>query len=85
MLQLGGLGWEGYWKNGWNKFDFLLLITSIVDMMVALIMGEQEGCGLRCMCHYQYVWAVLTGQQPPVTWLQSLSPFWQLLLCCLLL
>jgi hypothetical protein len=25
LLQLGGLGWEGYWKNGWNKFDLLLL------------------------------------------------------------
>jgi hypothetical protein len=40
LLQLGGLGWEGYWKNSWNKFDLLLLVSSIVDMIVALVMGE---------------------------------------------
>jgi hypothetical protein len=39
LLQLGGLGWEGYWKNSWNKFDLLLLISSVVDMIVALAMG----------------------------------------------
>jgi hypothetical protein len=43
LLQLGGLGWEGYWKNSWNKFDLLLLISSVVDMIVAIAMGETPG------------------------------------------
>jgi hypothetical protein len=43
LLQLGGLGWEGYWKNNWNKFDLLLLVSSVVDMIVALAMGEAHG------------------------------------------
>jgi hypothetical protein len=47
LLQLGGLGWEGYWKNGWNKFDLLLLVSSVMDMIVALAMGEQNACKQR--------------------------------------
>jgi hypothetical protein len=48
LLQLGGLGWEGYWKNNWNKFDLLLLVSSVVDMIVALAMGE---AARRCRFH----------------------------------
>eukprot|EP00882_Tetradesmus_deserticola_P020321 GHRQ01021939.1.p2 GENE.GHRQ01021939.1~~GHRQ01021939.1.p2 ORF type:complete len:274 (+),score=131.28 GHRQ01021939.1:201-1022(+) len=40
LIKLGGLGWEGYWKNNWNKFDLVLLISSLVDMIVALAMGS---------------------------------------------
>ncbi|WIA07983.1 hypothetical protein OEZ85_007455 [Tetradesmus obliquus] len=40
LIKLGGLGWEGYWKNSWNKFDLLLLVSSLVDMIVALVMGS---------------------------------------------
>lgn len=47
LLQLGGLGWEGYWKNSWNKFDLLLLVSSLADMIVALVMGECAAPALR--------------------------------------
>lgn len=40
MVQALGLGWQNYWKNMWNKFDFLLLITGLVDMFVTLLVGE---------------------------------------------
>ncbi|WIA28050.1 hypothetical protein OEZ86_010635 [Tetradesmus obliquus] len=40
LIKLGGLGWEGYWKNSWNKFDLLLLVSSLADMIVALVMGS---------------------------------------------
>eukprot|EP00775_Hariotina_reticulata_P006841 gene6841-7059_t len=40
LLKLGGLGWANYWKVSWNKFDFLLLLSSVVDMAVALGMGS---------------------------------------------
>ncbi|KAF8072369.1 NaCP60E [Scenedesmus sp. PABB004] len=40
-LKLGGLGWEGYWKSGWNRFDAALLAVSVVDMAVALALGSE--------------------------------------------
>jgi hypothetical protein len=43
-LKVVGLGWRNYWKNPWNKFDLLLLITGLTDMFVTLFMGE------ACMC-----------------------------------
>lgn len=40
LRQVVGLGWTNYWKNNWNKFDFVLVLSSVVDMAIALAMGE---------------------------------------------
>eukprot|EP00878_Enallax_costatus_P046677 GHUV01056932.1.p1 GENE.GHUV01056932.1~~GHUV01056932.1.p1 ORF type:complete len:116 (+),score=31.55 GHUV01056932.1:415-762(+) len=40
MLKVGGLGWTNYWKNNWNKFDFVLVLSSVVDMAIALALGK---------------------------------------------
>ena len=42
-LKLTGLGWEKYWKSGWNRFDLLLVASGVADMLVALIGGAQVG------------------------------------------
>lgn len=39
-LKIAGLGWRNYWKNPWNKFDALLLVTGLLDMFVSLFMGD---------------------------------------------
>lgn len=35
-VQVVGRGWFNYWKNPWNKFDCVLCVMSLVDMIVAL-------------------------------------------------
>jgi hypothetical protein len=39
--QVTGLGWPNYWKSGWNRFDFLLVASSIADMLVSLVAGAE--------------------------------------------
>ena len=31
-IKITGLGWRSYWRSGWNKFDFFLIIMAIVDI-----------------------------------------------------
>lgn len=46
------MGWQNYWKNVWNKFDCILLVTGLVDMAVTLAVGECQTrvsvCGAIC-------------------------------------
>ena len=42
-LQVIGLGWTNYWKMGWNRFDLLLVASSLADMLVSLIGGADVG------------------------------------------
>jgi hypothetical protein len=44
-VQVVGLGWRNYWKNMWNKFDCILLVTGLVDMAVTLAVGESRDQG----------------------------------------
>jgi len=32
IIKLCGFGFEKYWANGWNKFDFLIVCTSCTDV-----------------------------------------------------
>ena len=32
VVKVTGLGWRNYWRNGWNKFDFFLIVMSIIDV-----------------------------------------------------
>lgn len=29
IAKISKYGWNGYWKNGWNKFDFIVLIVAL--------------------------------------------------------
>jgi hypothetical protein len=39
--QITGLGWVNYWKIGWNRFDLLLVASSLADLLVSLIGGAE--------------------------------------------
>jgi hypothetical protein len=39
LLKLSAYGLEGYFHSGWNKFDFFVVVASIVDLVVANIDG----------------------------------------------
>ena len=37
LLKMLGLGFTGYWFSGWNRFDFFVVLTSILDLMMDLM------------------------------------------------
>jgi len=41
--QITGLGWINYWKSGWNRFDLLLVASSLADMLVSLVGAAEVG------------------------------------------
>ena len=45
-LKMLGLGFTGYWFSGWNRFDFFVVLTSIVDLLMD-IMGASFMTFLR--------------------------------------
>ena len=32
VLKICGFGWSNYWAGGWHKFDFVLVIISLIDI-----------------------------------------------------
>ena len=36
-LKILGLGFTGYWFSGWNRFDFFVVLTSILDLLMDLM------------------------------------------------
>ena len=34
LLKIIGLGISGYWFSGWNRFDFFVVLTSILDLLM---------------------------------------------------
>lgn len=34
VLKIIGLGLSGYWFSGWNRFDFFVVLTSILDLLM---------------------------------------------------
>lgn len=45
-LKILGLGISGYWFSGWNRFDFFVVMTSILDLLMD-ILGAQLFTFLR--------------------------------------
>jgi len=39
LIKLVGLGLKGYFHSGWNKFDFFVVMASILDIIIANIDG----------------------------------------------
>ena len=46
LFKLVSFGFKGYWVNNWNKFDFCVVISSIVDLIMNQL-GNQLGSFLR--------------------------------------
>ena len=36
-LKIFSFGWSIYWKSGWNKFDFTLVVISAVDLLFSYV------------------------------------------------
>ena len=47
ILSIFALGWKGYWIVAWNKFDFVVVITSAVDILMTLILSGSSSSFLR--------------------------------------
>ena len=39
VLKLAGYGFFGYFYSGWNRFDFFVVGTSILDIMLEQFVG----------------------------------------------
>ena len=37
LFKLTALGFKGYWINGWNKFDFFVVMASIIDIILGIV------------------------------------------------
>lgn len=44
-VKIGRFGWSAYWKNGWNRFDFLIVILSL-PMLLAPFVNSLESFGI---------------------------------------
>lgn len=40
VLKIIGLTPYSYFKSNWNKFDFFVVVSSIVDIIMGLLLGE---------------------------------------------
>lgn len=47
VLNLIALGWKGYWIISWNKFDFFVVITSLLDIFISLVLASASTNFLR--------------------------------------
>lgn len=36
-IKVTGFGWKEYWADPWNKFDFILVCVSLVDISVSFL------------------------------------------------
>ncbi|KAA6417024.1 MAG: voltage-gated ion channel superfamily, partial [Trebouxia sp. A1-2] len=48
-IKITGLGWRSYWRNGWNKFDFFLILMAIVDIGFTVIAAHGSQKLLRLL------------------------------------
>ena len=37
IVKITGLGFGGYWQDGWNKFDCMVVLASMVDIGLKFI------------------------------------------------
>ena len=33
IVKISHYGWKGYWKEGWNRFDFFIVIVSLPSLL----------------------------------------------------
>lgn len=48
-IKITGLGWRSYWRNGWNKFDFFLILMAMVDIGFTAIASHGSQVGQLCV------------------------------------
>lgn len=70
-IKITGFGWKFYFKSGWNKFDFFLVLASLMDLVMTTI-GSSMGSGvfnilrfalLLCRASQQH-WSYVSREQP---------------------
>ncbi len=42
IVKLIGLGTQGYFESSWNRFDFFIVVSSIVDILFVIIMTNSN-------------------------------------------
>jgi len=47
VLNLIALGWKGYWIISWNKFDFFVVVTSLLDIFISVVLASASTNFLR--------------------------------------
>ena len=40
ILKLIAFGFTGFWSSGWNRFDLFVVLSSIVDILLANVVGN---------------------------------------------
>eukprot|EP00892_Ulva_mutabilis_P003109 jgi/Ulvmu1/1279/UM011_0003.1 len=45
VIKILGFGWRFYIRSGWNKFDFVLVVASVIDFAMAAV-GSSVGGGI---------------------------------------
>lgn len=45
VIKISGFGWTFYFKSAWNKFDFFLVLASLLDLTMTSI-GSSKGSGV---------------------------------------
>eukprot|EP00750_Incisomonas_marina_P030906 INCI7676.4.p1 GENE.INCI7676.4~~INCI7676.4.p1 ORF type:complete len:1636 (+),score=261.93 INCI7676.4:113-4909(+) len=38
-IKIGGMGWAGYWRSLWNRYDFFITLLALVDLSVSLLLA----------------------------------------------
>ena len=38
-IKICGLGWAGYWRSLWNRYDFFITLLALVDLSVSLLLA----------------------------------------------
>ena len=51
VLKLGALGF-GFFRNGWNVFDFIIVLASLVDLGLEIVNGLSVLRGMRLVSSF---------------------------------
>lgn len=44
-LKITAMGFKGYWMSIWNQFDFFVVVSSVIDILLSLTIGKGGGGG----------------------------------------
>lgn len=42
IFKIIAMGFKGYFMNGWNKFDFFVVLSSIVDIVLGVVFSQND-------------------------------------------
>lgn len=47
VLSIFAIGWKGYWIVAWNKFDFVVVMMSLVDLLMSFAVKSMSSSFVR--------------------------------------